>query len=80
MRDPDAALRAIVRTFEYEDWPRGRVVFDRLKEHFVLYADRKLLSPETIGQIESRFAIAPEHAEAETDFHYQSGETPEPLS
>ena len=80
MRDRDAALRAIVRTFEYEDWPRGRIVFDRLKECFVLYADRKLLSPETIAQIENRFAIAPEQTKTETDLHYQSGETPGPLA
>jgi len=66
MRDHDAALQAIVRTFEYEDWPRGRIVFDRLKEQFVLYADQKLLISETIAKIESRFAIAPEQTKAES--------------
>jgi hypothetical protein len=25
----DAALRAMVRSYEYEDWPRGRIVFDQ---------------------------------------------------
>ncbi len=38
-KDQDAALRALVRSFEYEDWPRGRIVYDRLKERFTLYAD-----------------------------------------
>jgi hypothetical protein len=28
-RTVDPALRAIVRSYEYEDWPRGRIVFDR---------------------------------------------------
>ena len=32
------AVRAIVRSFEYEDWPRGRIVFDRSRDLFVLYA------------------------------------------
>ena len=30
-KNPDAVLRAVARTFEYEDWPRGRIVFDRGK-------------------------------------------------
>jgi hypothetical protein len=28
----------------YEDWPRGRIVFDRARDLFILYVDRKLLS------------------------------------
>src|ERR1700737_2173097 len=27
----DPALRALVRAYEYEDWPRGRIVFDRAR-------------------------------------------------
>ena len=79
LRDPEAALRALVRTFEYEDWPRGRIVFDRVKERFVLYADRKLMLPDTITQIQARFALSPDKTIVETDFHYQSHETPGPL-
>ncbi len=44
-RTVDPALRAIVRSYEYEDWPRGRIVFDRARDRFILYADRKLLAP-----------------------------------
>jgi hypothetical protein len=39
-RTLDPALRALVRAYEYEDWPRGRIVFDRLRDLFILYADR----------------------------------------
>jgi hypothetical protein len=39
-------IRAIVQSYEYEVWPRGRIVFDRARDPFVLYADRKLLTPE----------------------------------
>src|ERR1700730_3575015 len=35
----DPALRALVRSYEYEDWPRGRIVFDRARDLFILYAD-----------------------------------------
>ena len=55
IKDPNAALRALLRTFEYEEWPRGRIVFDHIKKHFILYADRKLMPPETISQIQARF-------------------------
>ena len=50
-RTLDPALRALVRAYEYEDWPRGRIVFDRSRDLFILYADRKLLTPATIARI-----------------------------
>jgi len=74
--DPDAALRMIVRSFEYEDWPRGRIAFDLLKSHFVLYADRKLMLPDTMAQIRKRFSISADQATVVPDFHYQSHEMP----
>ena len=51
IKDHDPAVRTVVRTFEYEDWPRGRIVFDQMKKLFILYADRKLMLPDTITQI-----------------------------
>ena len=76
--NPDS--RGVVRSYEYEDWPRGRIVFNRPKARFILYADRKLLRPETLKRIARRFALPPASADVETDFHYQSAETPEPLA
>ena len=78
IKDHDPALRTVVRTFEYEDWPRGRIVFDQMKKLFILYADRKLMLPDTITQIQARFALSPDKTIVETDFHYQSHETPGP--
>jgi hypothetical protein len=78
--ESDAGLRAVVRAFEYEDWPRGRIVFDRVKRRFVLYADRKLMQRETIAEIQKQFSLSAEHTTVEPDFHYQSNETPGPLS
>jgi hypothetical protein len=35
--------------------------------------------PDTITQIQARFALSPDKTIVETDFHYQSPETPGPL-
>jgi hypothetical protein len=75
-RKVDPALRAIVRSYEYEDWPRGRIVFDRSRDLFILYADRKLMTPATIARIETQFHVPEERTEIESDFHYQSTEIP----
>jgi hypothetical protein len=75
-RSVDPALRAIVRSYEYEDWPRGRIVFDRSPDLFILYADRKLITPPTIARIATQFHLPAERTEFQTDLHYQSPETP----
>jgi hypothetical protein len=59
----------------YEDWPCGRIVFDRARDLFVLYADRKLLTPATIAPIATQFCLPAERTEVQSDFHYQSTET-----
>jgi hypothetical protein len=75
----DPALREIVRSYEYEDWPRGRIVFDRSRNLFILYADRKLLTPAMIARIETQFHLPADRIEFQSDFHYQSNETPNVL-
>jgi hypothetical protein len=75
----DPALRALVRSHEFEDWPRGRIVFDRSRDLFILYADRKLLTPATIARIATRFHLPADRTEVQNDFHYQSPETPNAL-
>jgi hypothetical protein len=75
-RGDDRAVQGLVRSYEYEDWPRGRIVFDQTKGRFILYADRKLLLPETLALIRKRFSIAAEDSVVETDYHYQRRETP----
>jgi hypothetical protein len=78
-RTVDPALRALVRSYEYEDWPRGRIVFDRARDLFVLYADRRLMSPAMIARIKTQFHLPEERIEVQSDFHYQSKETPNVL-
>jgi hypothetical protein len=69
-------LNFLVRSSEYEDWPRGRIVFDRSRDLFILYADRKLLAPVTIARIKAQFHLPEERTEVTSDWHYQSKETP----
>jgi hypothetical protein len=78
-RTVEPALRALVRSYEYEDWPRGRIVFDRSRDLFIIYADRKLLTPATIARIKAQFQLPAERTEIQSDLHYQSKETPNAL-
>jgi hypothetical protein len=75
-RTVEPALRALVRSYEYEDWPRGRIVFDRARDLFILYADGKLLTSAMIARIKAQFHLPAERTEVTSDFHYQSKETP----
>ncbi len=59
---------------------RGRIVFDRSRELFILYADRKLLTPPTIARIATQFHLPAVRTEVQSDFHYQSNETPNVLA
>lgn len=73
-RDLEAVARAVVRDYEYEEWPRGRVVFDRANERFVLYSDKKLMGAVTISRICERFQLPADRVVVEGDTHYQSTE------
>src|ERR1700732_198847 len=63
--DPD--LRALVRSYEYEDAPRGRIVFDRARDLYILYADRKLMTPAMIARIETQFHLPEDRTDVKTD-------------
>jgi hypothetical protein len=78
-RTVESALRALVRSYEYEDWPRGRIVFDQSRDLFIIYADRKLLTPATIARLKTQFLLPTERIEVQSDFHYRSIETPNVL-
>jgi hypothetical protein len=75
----DPARRVLARSYEYEDWPRGRIVFDRARDLFVLYTDRKLLTPAMIARIQTQFHLPEKRTEIQSDGHYQSTETPKGL-
>ena len=70
-----AALKQIglpteITTTEYEDHPRGRVVFDRHADRFVIYADRRLQKAAIIADIKDCFAITGKASIVRSDSHY----------
>jgi hypothetical protein len=73
----DPEFRLILRSYEYKDWTRGRIVFDQSRDLFVLYSNRKLMIPGIIARIQTRFHLPEERTEVKSDFHYQSNEAPD---
>jgi hypothetical protein len=60
---------------DYDEWPRGRVLYDTLGRRFVIRADRKLHTANLLKRIASQFAINPRDAHVRPDEHYQSVRT-----
>jgi hypothetical protein len=62
-RTVDPALRAVERSSEYEDWPRGRIVFDRARDLFILNSIRLAYIRESGDAISGGFvAGVPEYS------------------
>lgn len=57
--------------YEYEDFPRGRVVFWPKENHFIIYADRRLQTKEFVEKITEEFNIPSGSFALRSDSHYQ---------
>src|ERR1700722_13077156 len=57
---------------EYEEWPRGRVLYDRAVRRFVIRADRQLHQPRLIRLIADHFGLTLSDATILSDDHYRS--------
>ena len=57
---------------EYEEWPRGRVLYDLTAQRFVIRADRQLHRPAFVRLIADRFRIALAGTVILPDDHYRS--------
>ena len=57
---------------EYDEWPRGRVLFDRTSGGFVIRADRQLHRPDRVARIARHFCIESPSATILPDEHYRS--------
>jgi hypothetical protein len=57
---------------EYEEWPRGRVLFDRAALRFVVRADSQLHQPHFVRLIAGHFRIEATAATVLPDDHYRS--------
>lgn len=57
---------------EYEDWPRGRVIFNKNYNQFVVYADKKILTDIGKKEISLVFYFPDGQTVFKRDGHYVS--------
>jgi len=68
-----AGVASAIAVSEYEEWPRGRIVYDTERERFILYADGKILrEPTLMAAIQERFRLPIDRTAAKRDIHYRS--------
>jgi hypothetical protein len=69
-------LRAIgfpdrIASTEYDEWPRGRIVYETPAKRFVLYADRRLQEADTIDALKTAFGLLEADVVMMSDSHYR---------
>ena len=67
-------LPAAIATYEYEDFPRGRVVLHRPERRFIAYADRRLHGSAMTARMLAAFDL-PEGTRLKADAHYRTHRT-----
>jgi hypothetical protein len=72
---PAATLQGLgipstVRSTEYEEHPRGRVVHSVPDSKFWLYVDRRLKAPAILSEIMTRLSLDPAKCVVRLDSHY----------
>lgn len=55
---------------EYFDFPRGRIVFDTVKNEYIIYTDKCLQTKTKIDKIKQLFKLENENCRVESDEHY----------
>jgi hypothetical protein len=56
---------------EYDQWPRGRIVYETPTRRFVLYADRRLQKPDIVGALKTAFGLNDAEVIVRSDSHYR---------
>jgi hypothetical protein len=66
-------LRSVLLVHEYEEWPRGRVVYSTRDERFTVYADEQIRTRRhLLREIEARFGLPATQTTSTSDSHYRS--------
>ena len=65
-------LPTIIAWQEYENFPRGRVVFDTCSRRFTVYADPKLQTANTLYQILDALNLGLPLSDVRSDPHYRT--------
>jgi hypothetical protein len=71
MGNPPEGLRGVVHDAEYEEWPRGRVVFNFVQRRFTVYGDRQVFEHELQHRVLERFGVPADRVEFAKDGHYR---------
>lgn len=61
----------LIASTEYDQWPRGRIVYETLARRFVLYADRRLQKPAIIDALKAAFGLNQAEVIIRSDAHYR---------
>ena len=64
-------LPRLIASTEYDDWPPGRIVYEKPGRRFVIYADRPLQKPEVIDALKTAFALQNSEVMVRSDPHYR---------
>ncbi|MDV6327056.1 hypothetical protein Q5L94_03240 [Idiomarina sp. Sol25] len=60
----------ILAHYDYQDIPRGRVLYQLRKQRFIVYLDKALISKEVKSAIAEYFGFTPHQADWKSDLHY----------
>ena len=60
-----------IASTEYDEWPRGRIVYETPARRFVLYADRRLQQPAIINALKTAFGLNQADVVVRGDSHYR---------
>jgi hypothetical protein len=66
-----AGYPSLLRSTEYDEWPRGRIVYEIVSNRFVLYADRRLRKPQIIDALIMAFGLIGVEVAVRSDAHYR---------
>ena len=69
-RAKDGLPQSIV-DHEYEDFPRGRIVYHQPSARFWIYADRRLQKTRVLDQLRSAFGLPEDKCVVRSDPHYR---------
>jgi len=61
----------VILTSEYDEHPRGRIVFDRRADCFLLYADRRIQTKVRLDAIREAFGLSRRQVAVKGDPHYR---------
>lgn len=64
-------IPGIILMHEYEEFPRGRIVYSKPQATFWVYADRRLQSTRVVSGITAVFGLSGERWVVRSDAHYR---------